>query len=154
MKTRLEQQRQLTLAREQHVQNPQLTMVSYDYNQLPQQNLTYPSPYNTLPTQQMIDPTNQYSMVTPYSTQQPLPPSHYSSTMIYSPKTDTNLLPPASGPLQMQPISFPMGANGDNNYNIPSGQLPMTNANMPYIQQQPTPVVNEGKHEPQLITFD
>jgi len=42
----------------------------------------------------------------------------------------------------------------DNNYTLPSGQMPMTNANMPYMQQQPTPVVNEEKHEPQLITFD
>jgi hypothetical protein len=42
----------------------------------------------------------------------------------------------------------------DNNYNLPSGQMPMTNANMSYMQQQPTPVVNEEKHEPQLITFD
>lgn len=42
----------------------------------------------------------------------------------------------------------------DNNYTLPSGQMPMTNANMSYMQQQPTPVVNEEKHEPQLITFD
>jgi hypothetical protein len=87
-------------------------MVSYDYNQLPQQNPTYPSPYNSLPPQQIIDPKNQYSMMTPYSTQQPVPPSHYPSMMMYPPKTDTNLLPPAPAPLSMQPISYPMGVNG------------------------------------------
>jgi hypothetical protein len=87
-------------------------MVSYDYNQLPQQNPTYQPTYSPLPTQQIIDPTNQYSMMSPYSIQQSLPPSHYPSMMIYPPKTDTNLLPPTPIPLQMQPISFPMGANG------------------------------------------
>lgn len=87
-------------------------MVSYDYNQVPQQNSSYQLPYNTLPTQPMIDPTNQYSMMTPYPTQQPIPPSNYSSMMIYPPKTDTNLLPPAPVPLPMQPISYPMPVNG------------------------------------------
>jgi hypothetical protein len=87
-------------------------MVSYDYGQLPQQNPTYQPSYTTLPTQQMIDPTNQYSIGTSYSTQQPLPPSHYPSMMTYPPKPDTNLLPPAPVSFPMQPIPFPMGANG------------------------------------------
>jgi hypothetical protein len=42
----------------------------------------------------------------------------------------------------------------DKNYMHPSGQNPMTNPNMSYTQQQPTPIVNEEKPEPQLITFD
>ncbi len=49
----------------------------------------------------------------------------------------------------------------DKNYNLPSGQMPMTNINMSYQpppppqqQQQPTPVFNEEKSEQQLITFD
>jgi growth factor-regulated tyrosine kinase substrate len=155
MKTRLEQQRQLTLAREQLVQNPQLSMAAYDYNQIPPQNPVYQPPYNTLPTQPMIDPTNQYSSMTSYPTQQPLPPTHYPSMMMYPPKTDTNLLPSVPVPLQMQPMSFPMGPNGDNHYNLPSGQLPMTNTNMFYPpHQQSTPAVNDQKSEQQLIIFD
>ncbi|CAF4266902.1 unnamed protein product [Rotaria sp. Silwood2] len=161
MKTRLEQQRQLTLAREQHVQNPQLSIVSYDYGRLPQQNLAYQSPYSTLPVQPSMDSTNQYSVVTPLPTQQqPLPSSHYPSMMMYPPPTiDTNLLANAPAPLSMQPISYPMGTTGDNNYTHPFGQLPMTNANISYTQQQqqqqqPTSVVNEEKPEPLLITFD
>jgi len=87
-------------------------MAAYDYSQIPQQNSVYQSPYNTLPTQPMIDSTNQYSSMTSFPTQQSLPPTHYPSMMIYPPKTDTNLLPPAQVPLSMQPISFPMGPNG------------------------------------------
>ncbi|CAF4577976.1 unnamed protein product [Rotaria sp. Silwood1] len=163
MKTRLDQQRQLTLAREQLAQNPQLSMVSYDYSRVPQQNPSYQSPYSTLPVQPSIDPTNQYSVVAPLPTQQQsLPPTHYPSMMMYPPpQIDTNVLANAAVPLSVQPISYPMGATGDNNYTHPYGQLPMTNANISYTQQQqpqqqqqPTPIVNEEKPEQQLIIFD
>ncbi len=88
------------------------SMAAYDYNQIPPQNPVYQPPYNTLPTQPMIDPTNQYSSMTSYPTQQPLPPTHYPSMMMYPPKTDTNLLPSVPVPLQMQPMSYPMGPTG------------------------------------------
>jgi hypothetical protein len=43
----------------------------------------------------------------------------------------------------------------DNHYNLPSGQLPMTNTNMFYPpHQQSTPAVNDQKSEQQLIIFD
>jgi hypothetical protein len=87
-------------------------MVPYDYGQIPQQNPGYQPSYNTLPSQPYIDPTNPYSVMTSFPTQQSLPPSHYPSMMMYPPKTDTNLLPPVPTPLSMQPMSFPMGANG------------------------------------------
>jgi hypothetical protein len=88
-------------------------MVSYDYGQLPQQNPVYQPPYNTLPVQQMMDPTNQYSVVPSFAPpQQPLSPSHYPPMMMYPPKQDTNLLPHALNSLSMQPVSYPMGATG------------------------------------------
>ena len=86
-------------------------MVSYDYNQLPQPNPAYPSSYATLPTQQMMDPTNQYSSLASFPAQATLPTSHYPPMMMYPPKTDTNALPPQAVPLPMQPISFPMAVN-------------------------------------------
>ncbi|CAF1607571.1 unnamed protein product [Rotaria sordida] len=163
MKTRLDQQRQLTLAREHLAQNPQFSIAPYDYGRLPQQNPAYQPPYSTLPVQPSIDSTSQYSVVASLPTQQhPLPSSHYPSMMMYPPpKIDTNLLPNAQVPLSMQPVSYPIGATGDNNYTHSFGQLPVNNANLTYTQQQqqqqqqqPTPVVNEEKPEPQLITFD
>ncbi|UJR37700.1 hypothetical protein I4U23_030395 [Adineta vaga] len=166
MKTRLEQQRQMTLAREQLSQNPQLSMVSYDYSQLPQQNIPYQPPYTTLPTQQLADPTNQYTFGQQFPTQTSLPPTHYPPMMMYPPKTDANLLPHV-------PTPYTMGANGDNNYNLPPGSMPIpNNVNMSYTQQQQppqqqqqqqrqheyehqsNPVINEEKPEPQLISFD
>jgi hypothetical protein len=87
-------------------------MVSYDYGQLPQQNAAYQPPYSTLPPQQFIDSTHQYSVAPPFITQQPLPPSHYPPMMMYPPKQETNLLPHAPSALPMQPVSYPMGTTG------------------------------------------
>ncbi|CAF0835118.1 unnamed protein product [Adineta steineri] len=113
MKTRLEQQRQLTYAREQLVQNPQLSMVpSYDYGQISQQNPMYQTPYNTLPTQQIMDPSNQYSVVSPFPNHQNLPHNHYASMPMYPPKADTNLLPQLPNGLPMPTMPYSMGASG------------------------------------------
>jgi hypothetical protein len=90
-------------------------MVSYDYGQLPQQNLAYQQQqlYSTLPPQQQsIDPNNPYSVASPYSTQPSLPPSHYGSMMMYPPKPETNLPSHALPPYSMQPVTYPMGASG------------------------------------------
>jgi hypothetical protein len=89
-------------------------MAPYDYGQFPQQNVVYQPQYNTLPTQQLIDPKNQYSMVTPFSMQQPSSQTHYPSMMIYPPSTDTNLLPQPPTALSMQPISYVVGPSGGN----------------------------------------
>ncbi|CAF1370632.1 unnamed protein product [Rotaria magnacalcarata] len=160
MKNRLEQQRQLTLAREQFVQNPQLPLASYDYSRLPQSNLAYQQPYATLPTQPSMDPINQYSVVPSLPPQQSLPPSQYPPMMMYPPKLDANVLTQTPVP---QPIIYSMGATGDNNYNHSYGQMSMTNANISYTQspppsqqqpQQSTPIINQEKPEPQLIIFD
>jgi hypothetical protein len=87
-------------------------MATYDYSQVPQPNPVYQQPYNTLPPQPMIDPTNQYSSMSPYPTQQQLPPTHYPTMMMYPPKTDANFLPSVPAPLPMQPISYAMGPSG------------------------------------------
>jgi hypothetical protein len=61
-------------------------MVSYDYAQLPHQ--------------QLIDPNNQYPIVTSF----PLQQSHYIPMMTYPSNTDTHLLPHALPPLSAQSI--------------------------------------------------
>ncbi|CAF0788042.1 unnamed protein product [Adineta ricciae] len=172
MKTRLEQQRQLTLVREQLAQNPQLPMIPYDYGQLPQPNLPYQPPYATLPPQAFMDPTNQHSLGPTFPAQPSLPPTHYPPMMMYPPKMDANLLPHAPTSLpSMHAIPYTTGVNGDNNFTVPSGTVPMTNnVNMSYNQQAPqqqqqqqhqqqpqhqsAPVVSEEKPELQLISFD
>ncbi|CAF2561729.1 unnamed protein product [Rotaria sp. Silwood2] len=139
MKTRLEQQRQLTLAREQLSQNSHLSMISYDYSQLPHQ-----QPYITLPSQQAIHRTSQYPIVTSFPTQQ----SQYTSMMTQSSHTDINLLSHVSSPLPIQPISYPINVNADNNYMTSTGQMSYSQ------QQQSVPITNQNKPEPQLIIFD
>ena len=91
-------------------------MASYDYGQLQAVNPAYQQGYTTLPPQshQSIDPTNQYQMINSYQPplQQGLPPSQYSSMMMYPPKTDANFLPHIPSPLPMQQINYSMAPNG------------------------------------------
>jgi len=154
VKTRLDQQKQLALAREQLAQNPHLSMAAYDYGQLPQQSVPYQQPlYGNTQYQQPFDPTGQYSIMyspapPPPSSQQP--PSHYASMMAYPPQPDAQMLPPA-------PVNYSMvAAAGDNNYAVPGSHLLVTNSSVPptTYPQQPVPTANEHKPEPQLITFD
>ncbi|CAF0860899.1 unnamed protein product [Rotaria sp. Silwood1] len=146
MKTRLEQQRQLTIAREQLSQNPHLSMLSYDYSQLPHQ----PS-YITLPPQQSIDRTSQYPMVTSFPTQQ----SQYTSMMIQSPNTNVKLSSNVPSSILTQPVSYAINVNADNNYMNSTGQILLSNSTMSYSQQQQSvPIINQDKPEPQLIIFD
>lgn len=152
MKTRLDQQRQLTLAREQLVQNPQLVitifstfsiisfssflqpMAPYDYNQVPPSNPIYQSAYATLPPQQMIDPTNQYSSMLSFAPQPSLPMGHYPSMMTYSPKTDTNVIPSQAVPLPIQSIPFPMAVNRGKSIFLYSKKLTHSNKENSPIQ--------------------
>lgn len=85
-------------------------MATYDYNQMPHQQL-----YSTLPSQPSIDSTSQYPIVTPYPIQQ----SQYGSMMTYLPNTDTHILShtPSSIP-PTQPISYPTNNNGGNLPNV------------------------------------
>lgn len=91
-------------------------MASYDYGQLQAVNPAYQQGYTTLPPQshQSIDPTNHYQMINSYQPplQQGMPPSQYSSMMIYPPKTDANFLPHIPSPLPMQQMTYSMAPNG------------------------------------------
>ncbi|CAF1305732.1 unnamed protein product [Rotaria sordida] len=130
MKTRLEQQRQLTLAREQLSQNPHLSMISTDFSQLP-----YQQPYITLPTQQ----------------------SQYTSMIKQPPNTHMNFLSHTPSPLLTQPIFCPVNVNTDNNYMNLSRQIPLNHSIASYNQQhqqQSVSMSNQSKSEPQLIIFD
>lgn len=146
MKARLEQQRQLTFAREQFAQNPAMSMVPFDYSQMPS-----------------IDPTNHYSMIPSFA---PLPPpqttSHYGSMMVYPTKTDSNFITYPSSTMPMGTYSVAptatttnTGGGGENNYF--QSQMPltmMTNAHTPYVAPVSQPTAVEEKTDTQLIIFD
>ena len=159
-------------------------MAPYDYGQLPLVNPAYQQGYNPLPSHPhpSIDPSNQYSVMNSYPPppQQALPSSQYGSMMMYPPKTEANFLTHVPSPLPMQTMNYPMAPNGgrsplrrsfvfltallgsDANYMYSAPSMPISSGNVPYSQQQQqqqqqpaaTPMVNDQKPEPQLITFD
>ena len=134
-------------------------MASYDYGQLQAVNPAYQQGYTTMPPQshQSIDPANQYQMINSYQPplQQGMPPSQYSSMMMYPPKTDANFLTHIPSPLPLQQMTYSMAPNGgtlplperfffaplfsgilDANYIYPASSMPISNGNVPYPQQQ------------------